>query len=86
VKIRQGRKIVEVVSSEVSKGIALRRLLHETEYAAALTAGDDSTDESMFEIDAQNLVSVKIGPEPTHARYRVRDPAAFRKFLRELAE
>jgi trehalose 6-phosphate synthase/phosphatase len=85
VKIRQGRKIVEVVSSEVSKGIAIRRLLHEQAYGAALCAGDDSTDESMFEIDTPNLVSIKIGPEPSHARYRVRDPAAFRKFLRDLS-
>ena len=81
VKIRQGRKIVEIVSSEVSKGIAIRRLLHEQDYAAVLCAGDDQTDESMFEIDARSFISIKIGPEPSRARFRLRDPAAFRAFL-----
>lgn len=84
VKIRQGRKIVEVVSSEISKAIAIRRLLHESAYAVVLCAGDDQTDESMFEIDVPNFISVKIGPDPSRARYRLRDPAAFRKFLAQL--
>ena len=84
VKIRQGRKIVEITSAEVSKGGAIRRLLHERDYAAVLCAGDDQTDESMFELDAANLISVKIGSEPSRARFRLRDPAAFRAFLGEL--
>lgn len=81
VKIRHGRKIVEVTSSEVSKGAAIRRLLHETNYDLVLCAGDDQTDESMFEIDVPNLISIKIGAQPSRARYRLHDPAAFRKFL-----
>jgi len=81
VKIRQGRKIVEVISAEVSKAVAIRHLLHETEHDLVLCAGDDQTDESMFEIDEPRFISIKIGPEPSRARYRLRDPAAFRKFL-----
>ncbi len=81
VKIRQGRKIVEITSSEVSKGVAIRRLLHEGSYGAVLCAGDDQTDENMFEVDAPNFVAIKIGPEPSRAKYRLADPAAFRKFL-----
>ncbi|HEY0368263.1 MAG TPA: bifunctional alpha,alpha-trehalose-phosphate synthase (UDP-forming)/trehalose-phosphatase, partial [Chthoniobacterales bacterium] len=83
VKIRQGRKIVEVTSAQVSKGIAIRHLLHEQQYDIVLCAGDDQTDESMFEIDEPNFISLKVGPEQSRARYRLRDPAAFRKFLRE---
>ncbi|MFN2509174.1 MAG: bifunctional alpha,alpha-trehalose-phosphate synthase (UDP-forming)/trehalose-phosphatase, partial [Chthoniobacterales bacterium] len=85
VKIRQGRKIVEVTSAEVSKAVAIRRLLHEREYHLVLCAGDDQTDESMFEIEAPHFISIKVGPEPSRARYRLRDPAAFREFLREIA-
>lgn len=81
VKIRHGRKIVEVTSSEVSKGAAIRRLLHENDYDLILCAGDDQTDESMFGIDAPKFISIKVGQEPSRARYRLRDPAAFRKFL-----
>jgi trehalose 6-phosphate synthase/phosphatase len=81
VKIRQGRKIVEVTSAEVSKAVAIRHLLHERHYDVVLCAGDDQTDESMFEIDEPHFISIKVGPEPSRARYRVHDPAAFRKFL-----
>ncbi|MDQ6809863.1 MAG: bifunctional alpha,alpha-trehalose-phosphate synthase (UDP-forming)/trehalose-phosphatase [Verrucomicrobiota bacterium] len=84
VKIRQGRKIVEVTSGGISKGAAIKRLMHGHKYDFVLCAGDDQTDESMFEIDAANLISIKVGPEPSRARYRLRDPAAFRKFLRSL--
>jgi trehalose-6-phosphatase len=51
-----------------------------------LCAGDDQTDETMFEIEAPGLLSIKIGSEPSRARYRLRDPAAFRKFLRDAVE
>ena len=81
VKIRHGRKIVEVTAAEVSKGAAVRRLMHENNYDLVLCAGDDQTDESMLELSAPNVISIKVGPEPTRARYRLRDPAAFRRFL-----
>jgi trehalose 6-phosphate synthase/phosphatase len=86
VKIRHGRKIVEVTADQVSKGGAVRRLLSEKHYDLMLCAGDDQTDETMFEIEAPGLLSIKIGSEPSRARYRLRDPAAFRKFLREAVE
>ncbi len=81
VKIRQGRKIVEVVSAAVSKAGAIRQLLRESSYEVVLCAGDDQTDESMFEMDVPDLISIKIGREPSRAKYRLRDPAVFRKFL-----
>ncbi len=83
VKIRHGRKIVEVTSAQVSKGAAIGRLMHENSYALVLCAGDDKTDESMFEVDAPNLISIKVGLEASGAKYRLRDPAAFRRFLLE---
>ena len=88
VKIRHGRKIVEVTAEQVSKGIAVRRLLSEKQYDFILCAGDDQTDESMFEIEAASFVavaadfvSIKVGSYPSRARFRMRDPAAFRDFL-----
>jgi trehalose 6-phosphate synthase/phosphatase len=83
VRIRQGRKIVEVTSAEVSKAVAIRHLMHEVHYDVVLCAGDDQTDESMFESDEPHFISIKVGPEPSRARYRLRDPAAFRRFLSE---
>ncbi|MGI8437000.1 MAG: bifunctional alpha,alpha-trehalose-phosphate synthase (UDP-forming)/trehalose-phosphatase [Chthoniobacterales bacterium] len=83
VSVRHGRKIVEATAAQISKGAAIRLLLDDKKYAAILCAGDDSTDESMFEIAAPNLISFKVGGQPSHARYRLSDPAELRKFLRD---
>jgi hypothetical protein len=37
----------------------------------------------MFEIEAPGFISLKIGTGPSRARYRLRDPATFRRFLRD---
>ena len=87
VQIRHGRKIVEVAAAEVSKANAVQRVLAEKEqengrsYDLVLCAGDDLTDESMFMMDRENLISIKIGHGDTRATYRLHNPAAFRAFL-----
>ncbi len=50
-------------------------------YEVALSAGDDLTDESMFELSRLHLLTIKVGIEPTKARFRVKDPASFRQLL-----
>ncbi len=83
VRVRHGKKIVEVVSSRVNKGAAVsRRLQEEDGDWLALCAGDDSTDESMFALGSERLLTVKVGPGPTGAKYRVDDPAALISLLR----
>ncbi|MDQ3118692.1 MAG: bifunctional alpha,alpha-trehalose-phosphate synthase (UDP-forming)/trehalose-phosphatase [Verrucomicrobiota bacterium] len=81
VKIRQGRKIVEATSAHISKGAAVRRAIEKTVPDLIFCAGDDQTDESMFEVELTNMITLKVGREPSQAKYRLRDPAAFREFL-----
>ena len=85
VQVRHGSKIVEVVSSRTNKGEAVRQDLLGKDYRLVVCAGDDRTDESMFELDGSDrLLSVKVGEGATRARYRVAGPAAFREFLRRV--
>ncbi len=81
VEIRHGKKIVELSSVHVSKGAAVSRILAEKDYEAVLCVGDDLTDETMFALSGQNLVTIKVGDGPTRAKCRVADPAALRRFL-----
>ncbi|HEV2292353.1 MAG TPA: bifunctional alpha,alpha-trehalose-phosphate synthase (UDP-forming)/trehalose-phosphatase [Tepidisphaeraceae bacterium] len=81
VQIRHGRKIVEVTASHVNKGAAVARLLSERQYDLILAAGDDTTDESMFRLDLQNFITIRVGDGDTLARYRLPTPAALRAFL-----
>lgn len=83
VAIRHGRKIIEASAANISKGEAVRRLLGEQAHDLALCAGDDQTDESMFELGEPNLITIKIGPKPSRAHYRIFNPAAFRQFLHD---
>jgi len=82
IKVRHGKKMVEVTAAENNKGAAVVRVLEQNDnYEIALCAGDDLTDESMFEISSPRLLTIKIGIGPTQARFRVSDPATFRQFL-----
>ncbi len=81
VEIRHGRKIIEASAATISKGAAVRRVLQEKRPDLALCAGDDQTDESMFALDLPNLITIKVGANPSRARYRVANPAEFREFL-----
>ena len=85
IKVRPGKKMVEVTATENNKGAAVTRVLEQfPDYSSAACAGDDLTDESMFELTLPRLITIKVGPGPTQARYRIPDPAAFRQFLSEL--
>jgi trehalose 6-phosphate synthase/phosphatase len=84
IKVRHGKKMVEVTAAENNKGAAVARVLDELgHYELALCAGDDLTDEGMFELSRPRLVTIKVGSGTTQARFRVSDPANFRRFLRE---
>ena len=84
VEIRHGKKIVEISSVHVSKGAAVSRILSEKDYDVVLCVGDDLTDESMFALNGENLITIKVGEGPTRAKCRVADPAALRQFLEDV--
>jgi len=85
IKVRHGKKMVEVNAAENNKGAAVARVLEKLpDYGLAICAGDDLTDEGMFELTLPRLLTIKVGPGPTQARFRMADPAAFRQFLGDL--
>ncbi|MGA8655635.1 MAG: trehalose-phosphatase [Chthoniobacterales bacterium] len=66
IKVRHGKKIVEVSAAQVNKGAAVARVLEDGKaYAFILCAGDDQTDESMFRLSLPGLRSVKVGEGAT---------------------
>jgi len=81
VEIHHGKKIVEVSSIQINKGNVLEHFMLLNKYDAVLCAGDDETDESMFRLNADSIISIKIGKEDTAAEFRVSGPKAFRDFL-----
>lgn len=86
VAIHHGQKIVEVSSQYVNKGIAMARIINDQCFDRVLCAGDDKTDETMFKLKKDNIISVKIGEQETEADYRIASPSRFRKFLALIAD
>mmetsp|Transcript_89541 Transcript_89541/g.256452 ORF Transcript_89541/g.256452 Transcript_89541/m.256452 type:complete len:419 (+) Transcript_89541:79-1335(+) len=88
VKIMHGHKVVEVSHKNVRKGLVMRKLCEEKSlfgepYAAVLAAGDDVSDETMFDVASDDFLTIKVGLGPTVARFRVESPVQLRQFLQE---
>lgn len=84
--ISHGKKIVEVSSQQINKGIAVERFIHENKYAATLCIGDDETDETMFRHRQANGVTIKVGPGSTDAEYRIPGPPQVHDMLEAIAQ
>jgi trehalose 6-phosphate synthase/phosphatase len=83
----RGEKIVEVKPLWANKGEALKRLLsHSPAPDFLFAAGDDRTDEDLFEVLSDNAWTVHVGAGPTRASFVVTDVQALRSVLELLAE
>lgn len=74
-----GNQVIELVPRRVGKGGAIVALAAELPFRGRtpVFVGDDTTDEDGFAaVDALGGVSVKVGPGPTAAQYRLPDVAA----------
>jgi trehalose 6-phosphate synthase/phosphatase len=82
----RGEKIVEVKPVWANKGEAIERLRRDfPEPDFMLAAGDDRTDEDLFERAPANAWTVHIGPGPTRASFVVTGLQVLREVLELLA-
>ena len=81
-----GRDVVELGVLEVTKGDALLALAQQTGADRVLYAGDDATDERAFAALGPDDVSIRVGPGPSAARFRVADPVELAAALHGLAD
>jgi trehalose 6-phosphate synthase/phosphatase len=72
-KILDSNKAIEVMSIEIGKGKAIKRIVEQNNYDFILSIGDDITDEEMFEylLDNKNAVTYKVGNGQTTAKYKL---------------
>jgi trehalose 6-phosphate synthase/phosphatase len=70
-KILDGKKVLEILTHNTGKGLAIKKLFEEMSYDFVLSIGDDATDEEMFEflLNFSNAVTIKVGEGNTYARY-----------------
>lgn len=86
-KVSRHSKTVEVSCRSTTKGHIMRRICESRAsmgepFEAVLVAGDDVSDESMFEYGCgENFLTVKVGVDKTMAKYYVQTPGELREFL-----
>lgn len=79
-----GKMVLEAKAASIGKGIAIAALLTEVPFAGRkpIFIGDDVTDEAGFEaVQAHGGFGIKVGPEPSCARFRLDSPDAARAAL-----
>jgi trehalose 6-phosphate phosphatase len=88
-RIQDGKAVREIVPGQADKGEGIRALMSASPYKGRLPifAGDDRTDEHGFAAAAElGGITLKVGPGPTAASYRVASPAELRATLARWAE
>ncbi len=82
--IYAGDKILEIKPRAIHKGNVVRELLKDSQADFVFAAGDDYTDESMFEVLPSSAHTVKVGSNSTCAHHQVNSVEAIRALLRSL--
>jgi len=85
VRVKQGKKVLELAVVHTSKGDAIDALRHRVGAGAVVYFGDDITDEDAFTRMQGPDVSVKVGPGESAATHRIADPTEVARRLARLA-
>ena len=80
--ILNGHKVIEIKSSNVNKGRAIRRIILKKKFDFMAVIGDDWTDEYMFEESPKWAYTIKVGFTKTKATYQIKNPAKVRQLLK----
>ena len=83
---KAGSNVLELFTRHASKGAAIERLRNEAGSRTAMFVGDDLTDEEAFAALGEADVTIKVGPAPTIAQFRLAAPENVLEFLGSLAD
>jgi trehalose 6-phosphate synthase/phosphatase len=72
-QILDGNKVIEIKSIMYDKGTAASTFLKDNEYDFIMAVGDDKTDEDLFRVLPENAITIKIGTDPSFAKYSIKE-------------
>ena len=85
-EVLEGNKVLEVRAKSANKGAAVLAALDDAVYDFILAAGDDATDEDMFQALPKDAITVRVGIRPTAAQYLAPGQQDINAFLWKLTE
>lgn len=83
-ELLEGNFVIEIKPNEFNKGQIAEILLSSCHFDFILAAGDDKTDEFLFQKLDREAFSIKIGTEATTANYIINDRETLIQFLLDL--
>jgi trehalose 6-phosphate synthase/phosphatase len=87
VEILAGHKVLEIRPYGINKGRIVPPMTPDRIASTTVLAiGDDRTDEDLFAAVPPDAITIRVGPGPTRARFRLESVAAVRALLRSLVE
>ena len=84
--VLEGNKVLEITTSGVNKGKAANKILVEKKHDFIFGAGDDWTDEYLFNELPEQAITVKVGLKKTSAKYYLQDVESLRSLLKKFAK
>lgn len=87
IHLTAGKEVLEISVINANKGDAIVRLRDETHATATVFIGDDVTDEDAFsQLRPGADLSIRVGPGPSSAQFRIADPTTVLAVLTVLRE
>jgi len=84
--LQEGKKVLEMKDSRINKGHAAAMILNRGPYDFILSAGDDITDEDLFNALPSDAYSVHIGAGASIAAYSLKSWRSLRELLMQFIE
>jgi trehalose 6-phosphate synthase/phosphatase len=84
-EILEGHKVLEVKSGKYDKGQAAITLMADQDFDFIFAAGDDKTDEFLFQAVPDSAFTVRVGQSLSFAKYNVTSISILLKLLDELS-
>ena len=69
----EGDKLLEIKSILYDKGTVATQIIDKKNYDFIFAIGDDSTDKDLFKVIPESGFTIKIGSEPSNAKFNLRD-------------
>ncbi len=82
--VLEGNKVIEIKNAGINKGHAALKWVANEYFDFILAAGDDRTDEDIFQVLPEHAYSIKIGLPPSVAKFCIDSVTDFRSLLTKL--
>ncbi|MBT4484132.1 MAG: bifunctional alpha,alpha-trehalose-phosphate synthase (UDP-forming)/trehalose-phosphatase, partial [Candidatus Latescibacteria bacterium] len=84
--VLEGNKVIEIKNAGINKGLAALKWISQDTFDFILAAGDDRTDEDIFNVLPEEAYSVKVGMPPSKAKFNIDSVKNLRSLLKEMVE